>query len=106
MGQPLLQETYCHLYLGLHTYPDNVLVYHYQAAKHGKIGQHGEDGEDSETLDEDQQYHKWQQGQYVQPGVHGWSHQHCLVGIAVACGSICSRNHLRIKKKNTGYETI
>lgn len=65
MVPQLLQEIYCDFYFDHCTYPDNVLVYHYQAAKHGKIGQHGEDGKDSETLDEDKQYHKWQQGQDV-----------------------------------------
>lgn len=55
----------------MHTYPDNVLVDHNKADKHGHVGQHGEDGQDLEVLDEREQHHERQEGKHVQPGVHG-----------------------------------
>lgn len=47
------------------TYPDNVLVDHNNADKHGHVGQHGEDGQDFEILDEREQHHERQEGKDV-----------------------------------------
>lgn len=83
----------------IHTYPDNVLVDHDEAAKHGHVGQHGEDGQDLEILDEREQHHKRQKGQHVQPGVHGGGHGHCPVQAAVTGGPICCRYDLGKHRK-------
>lgn len=82
-----------------HTYPDDVLVDHYKADKHGHVGQHGEDGQDLEVLDEGEQHHERQDGKHVQAGVHGGGHHHCPVWAAVIGGPVCSRHHLGKHRK-------
>lgn len=83
----------------MHTYPDNVLVDHNKADKHGHVGQHGEDGQDLEVLDEREQHHERQEGKHVQPGVHGGGHHHRPVRAAVIGGPICSRHNLGKHRK-------
>lgn len=79
---------------GITTYPDNVLVDHNKADEHGHVGQHGKDGQDLEILDEGQQHHKRQQGQHVEPGVHGGCEGHRPVGLAVSGGAVGRGNNL------------